>query len=140
MCRFTSDAKDRPSRESWHTLARNVYTVRVRMRMGVEWESYAFNVIQDYAAIMCFVRNKWTKFHCSILCNCACFLSDAANTNVAISTYSMVSYTQKRAWDSQQVISSSCYLCMPLSLNSIHVAVLFMVSNPGIGLTMAVSN
>ena len=27
----------------------------------------------------------------------------AANTAVAISTYAMVAYTQKRAWDSQQV-------------------------------------
>jgi len=35
-------------------------------------------------------------------------LSSSANTAIAISTYSMVAYTQKRAWDSQQVSITVC--------------------------------
>ena len=35
---------------------------------------------------------------------CNPILPPAANTAIAISTYNMVSYTQKRAWDSQQVM------------------------------------
>jgi DNA excision repair protein ERCC-3 len=48
----------------------------------------------------------WSTIDMSGVCR---FTSDAkdkpsANTNIAISTYSMVSYTQKRAWESQQVM------------------------------------
>ncbi|XP_019854476.1 PREDICTED: TFIIH basal transcription factor complex helicase XPB subunit-like [Amphimedon queenslandica] len=48
----------------------------------------------------------WSNIDMSVVCR---FTSDAKdkpspNTSIAISTYSMVSYTQKRAWDSQQVM------------------------------------
>uniref|UniRef100_A0A1X7UGB1 Helicase/UvrB N-terminal domain-containing protein n=1 Tax=Amphimedon queenslandica TaxID=400682 RepID=A0A1X7UGB1_AMPQE len=46
----------------------------------------------------------WSNIDMSVVCR---FTSDAKdkpspNSSIAISTYSMVSYTQKRAWDSQQ--------------------------------------
>ena len=59
ICRFTSDAKDKPNREC-----------------------------------------GTCGFDSLVLIQVSCI----ENTAIAISTYNMVSYTQKRAWESQQVL------------------------------------
>lgn len=73
ICRFTSDAKDKPNRMCWY----------------------------QYQGLIPTYPSHPPSLPLPLFPSPPPSLS--ANTAIAISTYNMVSYTQKRAWDSQQV-------------------------------------
>ena len=109
VCRFTSDAKDKPLRELKPRIHFAVLALLVRALYSMittVWLATIYLQSKTYRVIYIYVPIIW-ELPFSLLYILELFMKfwlfPPANTGVAISTYAMVAYTQKRAWDSQQV-------------------------------------